>query len=184
MTVMATAIRRASIEHRNEAAIDDLTGALNRRSLAARSEELQQQTAMTGEPVAVLAADIDDFKRVNDLHGHQAGDRVLVALARLLRTRAGVGGQAYRLGGDEFVLLLPGATAMEAGLVAEDILRASRAEPLDGVPLTVSVGVAASVSGTTFSFEDVFAAADAALYEAKHGGRDAVRIAAAPALAA
>lgn len=177
VTLLSAAIRRASIDHQRAAVIDGLTGAQNRTSLAARTEELQQQTALTGEPVAVVVADVDQFKLVNDLYGHPAGDRVLVALARLLRTRVGVRGQAYRLGGDEFGLLLPGATAAEAAQVADGIVRAARAEPLGDVPVTVSVGVAASTPGTSFSFDDVFAAADTALYQAKRGGRDAVRIA-------
>ena len=73
--------------------------------------------------------------------------------------------------------MLPGASAAEASFVAEDIVRAARAQPLGGVHVTVSVGVAASRRGRRFCFDEVFAEADVALYEAKREGRDAVRIA-------
>jgi diguanylate cyclase (GGDEF)-like protein len=179
MTLLATAVRRASVEHRRAAAIDSLTGALNRTSLIARSAELGEQTAITGEPVAVVVVDIDRFKLINDRYGHQAGDEVLVALAALLRTR----GQAYRLGGDEFVLVLPGVDVAGAADVACDVVRTVRSAPLGGVPVTVSVGVAASRPASSFRFAEVFAAADSALYRAKRAGRNAVQVA-APELAA
>ncbi len=115
VTLLSTAIRRASIEHLHISTVDALTGALTRVSLDMRTTELAEQTAVTGEPVALVAVDVDDFKLVNDLYGHQSGDRVLVALAGLLRAH----GQAYRLGGDEFVVLLPGLTATEAAVTGE-----------------------------------------------------------------
>jgi diguanylate cyclase (GGDEF)-like protein len=176
VTLLATAVRRASIDLRRAAGVDGLTGALNRTSLRTRSAELHHQTTLTGEPVAVVVVDIDHFKLVNDLYGHPGGDRVLVALVELLREVVGVRGQIYRMGGEEFAVLLPGLTGAAAVLVAEDLAQAVRSAPLGGIAVTVSLGVAASVSGGAFHFDVVFAAADEALYAAKRSGRDAVRI--------
>jgi diguanylate cyclase (GGDEF)-like protein len=166
VTLLATAIRRASIAHRQAAVIDGLTGALNRNALAAHSAELEQQTQVTGEPVAVVLVDVDQFKLINDVHGHLTGDRVLVELARRLRS-LGPSAQAHRLGGDEFALLLPGATAAQAEAVGRRIIGAARSEPLAGIPVTVSVGLATSTARAPFRFDEMFAEADRALYEAK-----------------
>jgi diguanylate cyclase (GGDEF)-like protein len=159
VTLLATAIRRASIAHRQAAVIDGLTGALNRTALAAHSAELEQQTQVTGEPVAVVLVDVDQFKMINDVYGHLAGDRVLIELARRLRT-LGPSAQAYRLGGDEFALLLPGATAAQAEAVGRGIIGAARAEPLADISVTVSVGVATSAANAPFRFDEVFGEAD------------------------
>jgi diguanylate cyclase (GGDEF)-like protein len=179
VALMSTAARRAAIDNRNAAVIDPLTGMLNRTSLTARSTELAHQTALTGEPVGLIVADLDHFKSVNDRFGHVVGDEVLVDLAYLLRKHVGAFGLAYRLGGEEFVLVLPGADRQRAEEVAEAIAAAVRSQPLAGVNLTLSLGVAASEPDTTFAFREVFGAADDALYAAKHAGRDCVRVASA-----
>jgi diguanylate cyclase (GGDEF)-like protein len=183
VTLLSTAIRRASIAHREAAVIDGLTGALNRNALATHSAELEQQTQVTGESVAIVLVDVDRFKAINDVHGHLAGDRVLVELARRLRA-LGSSAQTYRLGGDEFALLLPGLSVLQAESVGRSVMNAARTEPFDGITVTVSVGVATSAAGTPFRFDEVFAEADRALYEAKHAGRNAVRVAPCGRLAA
>jgi two-component system cell cycle response regulator len=169
--------------HRQAAVIDGLTGALNRTALAAHSAELEQQTQVTGEPVAVVLVDVDQFKMINDVYGHLAGDRVLIELARRLRT-LGPSAQAYRLGGDEFALLLPGATAAQAEAVGRGIIGAARGEPFADIWVTVSIGVATSAANAPFRFDEVFGEADRALYDAKRAGRDAVRVAPLERLAA
>jgi diguanylate cyclase (GGDEF)-like protein len=177
VTLLSTAIRSASIDHRRAAATDALTGTGNRTSLVARSTELYDRASATGEPIALVVADVDRFKLVNDLYGHQTGDRVLVALAQVLRTSVEGRGDVFRMGGDEFVLVLPGLEAEQAASIAEEILATVRAEPLADVPVSLSVGVAASARGSGFPFERVFTAADTALYRAKSAGRDAVHVA-------
>ena len=81
VAVLSTALMRSDVDHRTEAVIDGLTGMLNRRALDQRLQELTAQAQITGQPIAVIAADIDHFKRVNDEHGHATGDAVLVEVA-------------------------------------------------------------------------------------------------------
>ena len=93
---------RSDVDHRTEAVIDGLTGMLNRRALDQRLHELTAQARITGQPIAVIAGDIDHFKRVNDEHGHAAGDAVLVEVAYRLRKALRAFDLAYRVGGEEF----------------------------------------------------------------------------------
>ena len=174
VTIIATAVRRSSMDHRTAAVIDPLTGMLNRSALVSRCYELTHQAAFTGQPVALLAIDIDHFKQVNDEHGHAVGDEVLRDFAYRLRKDLGAFGLAYRLGGEEFLVLLPGADADKGHELAERLRVAIAEEPLAGVCVTASVGVAASEPGTAFDFQKLFGSADAALYEAKRAGRNRV----------
>lgn len=182
VAIMAAAIRDSSFEHRTASVIDHLTGMLNRTALTIRTNELSYQSALTGEPVGVLVADLDGFKAINDRDGHQRGDDVLRAFAYELRKHLRAFDLAYRLGGDEFVILMPGADGAEAMELAERIVEMVRSEPLTETPMTISVGVAASQRGSAFRFEDVFSKADTALYEAKRTGRDRACSAAPPVL--
>jgi len=182
IAILSTALMRSDVEHRTEAIIDGLTGMLNRRSLEHRLNELAAQAAVTRQPVAVIAGDLDHFKRVNDEHGHAVGDAVLVDVAYRMRKRLRAFDLAYRVGGEEFLVLLPGATPEAAAALAEDLRAAIAGEPVAGVPVTMSFGVAGS-DGTGFDGPAVLAAADAALYAAKRAGRDRVVADAAAAVA-
>ncbi len=177
LTIISSAVRQSSFEHQTAAVVDQLTGMLNRTALASRTHELAHQSTLTGEPVGVIVLDIDHFKEINDRHGHQKGDEVLQDLASRLRKELRAFDLAYRLGGEEFVILMPGATPADAGSLARLLHASVRAQPLAGVPATISVGVATSPAGRPFDFDEVFFAADAALYEAKGAGRDQVRTA-------
>jgi diguanylate cyclase (GGDEF)-like protein len=170
--LLSTALMHSDLAHRTESVIDGLTGLLNRRALEHRLEELEAQAAVTGEPVAVIAGDLDRFKAINDEHGHALGDAVLVDVAYRLRKGLRAFDLAYRLGGEEFLILLPGATVGEATAIAEELREAVSAEPIEGLTVTISFGVAGS-SGA-FERERVLAAADAALYRAKDAGRNRV----------
>lgn len=162
--------------HRSRAVLDPLTGLLNRVGLEGRFEEVRQQAALTGAPVSVVIADLDHFKQVNDLHGHQAGDAVLKAAAYAMRKTLRRFDLLYRLGGEEFLLLLPGLDLDEAADMASRLREALAADDLAGVRVTASLGVAATTAdGTTFA--DLYEQADRALYEAKAAGRDRVVIA-------
>jgi diguanylate cyclase (GGDEF)-like protein len=150
---------------------------LNRRSLAARVAELTEQSQIAGASIGLIVCDLDHFKDVNDAHGHTVGDAVLVDVAYALRKELRAFDMAYRLGGEEFLVLMPGAGPDEAAEVAERLRMAVGAFPAGGVDVTMSFGVASSRGGR-FDYAQLFAAADAALYEAKKAGRNRVVVAA------
>jgi diguanylate cyclase (GGDEF)-like protein len=175
LAMLSTALMRSDLDFRNRAVIDPLTGMLNRGALRSRVEELGQQSALSGEPVGLIVVDVDDFKLVNDEHGHVAGDAVLRDLAYRLRRELRAFDLAYRLGGEEFLMVLPGAGLEATAALAKQLCGAVDGEVVGGVEITISCGVAASRRGTRFEYDPVFGAADAALYEAKHSGRNCVR---------
>jgi diguanylate cyclase (GGDEF)-like protein len=174
IAILSTPLMRSDIEHRSDAVIDQLTGMLNRKALATRASELAQQSEVTGEPVGVIVADLDHFKRINDSRGHAVGDVVLKEVAYLMRKQLRAFDLAYRLGGEEFLILLPGSDLARSTDVAERLREAVCERPIAGVPTTMSFGVGASVRGERFSYDAVFAHADAALYQAKRKGRNRV----------
>ncbi len=154
---------------------DALTGLHNRRRF---EEELGREVARAARYHTVGAAillDLDNFKYVNDTLGHNAGDQILIGVTTLLRDRLRRTDSVARLGGDEFAILLPETSKEEAEAVATDILARIREHGAmaDGrsVSLTSSLGVALFDEHRT-SGEEVLAAADLAMYEAKDGGRD------------
>lgn len=161
--------------HRRRAVIDPLTGCLNRNAFRDRIEVLEAQMAVTGEPIGVVIFDIDHFKRVNDEHGHAAGDAVLTEIAYQLRKALRSYELLARLGGEEFVILLPGANASAAAQIAERVRLLVEGIVVDGIDVTISCG-AASAEGTDVAIRTVLADADAALYEAKAAGRNRTRI--------
>src|SRR5215208_6533954 len=157
------------------AVIDQLTGMLNRKALANRVDELVQQSEVTGQQVGMILADVDRFKEINDTLGHAAGDAVLTDIAYLFRKHLRAFDLAYRIGGEEFLILLPGADVRECAALAESLRDGVASSTMgDGVSVTVSFGVSASPPGAGFDNDDVFAAADDALYEAKSLGRNRV----------
>jgi diguanylate cyclase (GGDEF)-like protein len=151
--------------------VDGLTGVANRR----RFDEALEEACATGDPVSLVLIDLDHFKRLNDMQGHQDGDEALRVVAALLAERTDArGGLAARFGGEEFAWLLPGVALDEAIAEAETFRRMVREARIrhdgadDGI-VTASLGVA---SGHTPS--SLVAAADAALYRAKSAGRNRV----------
>jgi diguanylate cyclase (GGDEF)-like protein len=180
VAILSTALMQSDVKHRTDAVVDPLTGLLNRNALDNRLAELGQQSALTGEVVGAIVADVDDFKSVNDTLGHATGDLVLRELGGRLREGSRAFELVYRLGGDEFLVLLPGADERQAALLAER-LRRSVGGAVGEVRL--SFGVAASERGEPLDFEAIFDAADRALYAAKaDGGNRVVRASAVPAL--
>jgi len=165
---------RSAIDHRGAAVVDNLTGLLNRGALAARSAELAHHALATGQQVAVVVADLDHFKSINDQHGHATGDKVLQEAAYRLRKGLRAFEAAYRVGGEEFVILLPGVGADDAVGIAQRTCETIRQTPIAGIEVTMCLGVATTRPGEPFRYDRVFAQADAALYEAKRSGRDRV----------
>src|SRR5262249_1825570 len=122
---------------------------------------------------ALLLCDLDRFKRGNDQLGHAAGDAGLQDVALTVRGAPRAGGSVYRVGGEEILVVLPGAAEDDALEIAERLLLAVRERRPVGVPVTISIGVAVSGPGRVDT-DALIAAADAALYSAKAGGRDRV----------
>lgn len=153
-----------------QAATDPLTGLLNRRAMDAAVRQL----TLTRTPYAVIMADLDYFKRLNDAHGHEAGDRALRLFAQVLRGSIRAEDAASRHGGEEFVIVLPHATLRVAMATAERLREQLQVALLEAdLPrFTASFGVAASREGATFP--DTLHAADLALLSAKKNGRDQV----------
>jgi len=166
----------ADTASRTTAVIDQLTGVLNRTALEARVVELAHQASAARSRVAVLIGDLDGFKAINDEHGHGVGDRVLKEVAHRLENSLDGGESVYRFGGEEFVVLLPGLDARGAATVAERLRTEISRRPIEGLRLTISFGVTASIAGEPFDYRAAFGYADAALYDAKHAGRDRVCI--------
>ncbi|RUW91106.1 GGDEF domain-containing protein [Mesorhizobium sp. M7A.F.Ca.US.010.02.1.1] len=163
---------------KTETYTDPLSGLLNRRGFAERGMRLLQHCASARFPVALVLADLDHFKALNDVHGHGAGDRVIADFAAKLRSAAGARGVAGRIGGEEFAVLLPLSDLAAARLFAEAVRTVYSAGHVDGLPqgtkVTASFGVAARSGGE--ALEPLMRRADDALYKAKKNGRDSVRL--------
>jgi diguanylate cyclase (GGDEF)-like protein len=154
---------------------DVLTGLLNRRGLSERAEILFRSIGADRKSVAVLFADLDGFKAVNDAYGHDAGDRLLQEVARSLAARLRGNDIVARFGGDEFIVILPDANLEEAAVVAKR-LQAAAAAADDGkarLSLTIGIGLAPEHGA---DLEAVVKTVDAAMYQGKLvGGRGEIR---------
>jgi diguanylate cyclase (GGDEF)-like protein len=162
-----------------EAGEDALTGLKNRRRFEQEVKAAMARRRRDLGTGALLMIDLDHFKEVNDTHGHPAGDRLIEEVAEVLRKRARAGDIVARLGGDEFAVVLPRSTPGEARVVAEALASAIRDHDpaLDGVgPVTASIGVATFGADHRLSYSTLISEADTAMYAAKDGGRDGVRV--------
>jgi diguanylate cyclase (GGDEF)-like protein len=165
------------VEH--QAMVDGLTGIANRRRC---EEALVTEIARAdrlGSPLTLVLADLDDFKTINDEHGHPTGDEVLREFAAVVRTTVRDSDLAGRWGGEEFLLLLPGSNAAGGAQLAERVRRSLAERSFRGhegtvVSVTCSFGVAQLTVGTDAN--DLFAAADRALYRAKGKGKNRVEV--------
>ena len=165
---------RAEFEH--IASHDPLTQVLTRRVFMDACTQELARCQRHGRSMALLLLDIDHFKAINDTHGHQAGDHVLVDFSRRVAGLLRRPDLLARFGGEEFVLLLPETSQEEAVAVARRIL-ARVAEPAEGLPpITVSVGVATNRPDEA-EIDTLLARADRALYKAKDAGRNRVELA-------
>ena len=166
-----------------QALVDGLTGLANRRQCEETLEDELARVERFGGSLAVVVADLDWFKDINDRHGHPAGDAVLREFAVLLEETVRDVDLAGRWGGEEFVLVLPGTDVAGGAQLAERIrgaLAGRTVLAIDGspIPVTASFGVAAIPPAKTAS--ELFAAADAAMYQAKRAGKNRVEAAREP----
>jgi diguanylate cyclase (GGDEF)-like protein len=162
---------------RTAARVDAKTGLLNAAAWQEEADREIVRATRERRPLAVLLADLDNFKAINDRHGHLVGDRMLVLVAGAMQAGLRSYDHLGRFGGEEFTVLLPNADHAEASLIAERLRQevAAAQIQLDGTVLQVTVSIGGAVLGTHGAdLTDLLTAADAALYHAKNAGRDAV----------
>ncbi len=168
---------RVNVDLARLAMIDPLTGVYNRRTMAELAARVVSSAQRNRQQLAVLALDVDHFKRINDEFGHDAGDQALCAIVDLVRSELRSDDVVSRLGGEEFVVVLPNTGEAQARDLAERIRNrvAGSGFMVAGwpAPLRVSIGVAA-LSASISAFEPLLHAADRALYTAKRAGRNRV----------
>ncbi len=182
VTLLQRSLRHAQLLTDSRA--DSKTGLLNAATWERESAAEVTRAVRTRSPLAVALLDIDRFKVINDTYGHLVGDQVLKEIARTLSSMLREYDMAGRFGGEEFSLLLPQTRAVDAFRIAERVraeiaglsIIAPGATGGERVHVTVSIGVAALDSGSVRKLAELMAAADAALYRAKAGGRDQVQM--------
>lgn len=160
---------------------DPLTGLYNRRYAVPQLASIADRARAEGSPFAVMVMDLDRFKQVNDVHGHAAGDRVLVEVAHRLTVNLRETDVLARIGGEEFLVILPRTGMSKARLVAERLCQMMDDEPIrlaSGEELRVTVSIGVAVAGTageeSFGVEGLVEQADIALLESKGAGRNQV----------
>jgi diguanylate cyclase (GGDEF)-like protein len=181
LIAMLASFRRLKARAEHEATIDPLTGLANRRSVDLALDQLFARSRRSGAPLGVVSLDLDLFKQVNDRYGHQTGDAVLVAVARLLTRSCRTGDVVARVGGEEFLIVLPDTDDPGTQVVAEKIraLVAGMTVPTMHRQMTGSLG------GSTLRTDDsgviaLLRRVDVALYQAKQRGRNRVVMAPTP----
>lgn len=167
-------LEQALAEARDAALTDPLTGALNRRGFEEAFQRELSRSARSGAGLALAMIDVDNFKRLNDTLGHQAGDEALVHLVRVLRAAMRPFDVLSRFGGEEFVLLLPDTALADADTALCRFQRALAAQTVPGreIVLTFSAGVVIQAPGETL--EASIHRADAAAFAAKRAGKNCV----------
>jgi diguanylate cyclase (GGDEF)-like protein len=181
-------LRRTADELVKKTITDGLTGVGNRAHYTERLAALQAEAFIAKQPLSLVFIDADRFKSVNDTHGHQAGDAVLIELARRLNAAASRIGVVCRYGGEEFAIIIPKVGLDKAFKIADMIRQSIAKTPFDlsphgialTLPVTISMGVAAIEPGTPtqgWSPDELTRAADAGVYAAKKDGRNRVSVA-------
>ncbi|WP_232310628.1 MULTISPECIES: diguanylate cyclase [Thalassospira] len=159
--------------------VDPLTGTYNRQTMMGDLNAERERASRTEVPTAIALVDLDHFKSVNDTYGHQAGDIVLQSVAGILQSHVRPFDKVYRYGGEEFLICLPNADMKQCARVLERLRRVIEASPVtisdDTIlPVTASIGAAPMTKSRTT--EQIIEKADRALYAAKEGGRNRVRV--------
>jgi diguanylate cyclase (GGDEF)-like protein len=181
----ASTLAEQNVELKKQATTDALTGLFNRATFDGFLAEQFDAAVKGNKPLSVLMLDVDRFKLINDKHGHPIGDVVLKAIAKLLKSAVRAQDLAARYGGEEMILVLPGTGKGTATAIAESIRRAIAIKPFvvgaTSVNVTTSIGVATVEPGSPFTEPGhLVKAADLAVYAAKHGGRNCVKVFAIP----
>lgn len=167
-------VRSDTLEH--ESLTDSLTGMQNRRFFDGALDEYLQEFGRIGKPVGLLILDLDYFKRINDTHGHDAGDEVLRVIARCLRDCTRYHDVVARVGGEEFGIIVPNVDASVLVILAERIRKAIAKLNIEtaNIHLKVTTSVGLVIWDGSESAQDFYRRADKMLYEAKRAGRNQV----------
>jgi diguanylate cyclase (GGDEF)-like protein len=183
LTTRLLRLRRQRDELRVQAETDPLTGLANRRAIMRELNALVRQAQVGGTPLAVAFIHVDHFKAINDRLGHADGDRVLVAVAAVIRDTVRRSDRVARMGGEEFLVVLPGADASQGRQLLERICTRIRGVcqrlQLQGPAVTASAGLT-WLGADPDGIADLLGRADAAMYVAKRGGRNRVELAPPP----
>ncbi len=172
-TLFAARFANVEVDQRRRAKIDPLTGCLNRAALDTHLDALLSRRDPGIGRLVAITFDLDDFKRVNDDHGHHVGDLVLVGVTEIVAATLERGTPLFRLGGEEFLVLVTEIDPVRGERIAERIRRAVEERPIVGLPVSASFGVAGQTA--PLDVERLLAEADEAMYSAKHAGRNRVR---------
>ncbi|MCX7174988.1 MAG: sensor domain-containing diguanylate cyclase [Proteobacteria bacterium] len=187
LVLVLTHLVLSRYQHRIEemASTDKLTGLLNRHAFSILTDRLLAEYRRSPQPIAILLADIDHFKDINDRHGHRIGDRVLSGVAGLLLGGLRQSDIAVRWGGEEFLIVLSGCDRAEAQHIAENLRQKIEATPIEvnGQQIAVTVSVGVSQYDGIEPADQTVSRADTALYSAKEKGRNRVEAAEMPGLA-
>lgn len=161
---------------------DPLTGSSNRGAFFETAERLLERDRQADAPCSLIMFDLDRFKAINDTYGHQFGDRILREFADTVRQSMRPRDQFGRYGGEEFLVILPGTSIETACAIAERVRRAfaDSHEFVDGQPVRATVSAGVATADPQMDMNDMVAAADKALYSAKHNGRNRVERAPGP----
>lgn len=172
------ALVKAHSELQFEAAHDHLTGLWNRGAIIDLLRRETQRSARSGEPMGMIMADLDHFKRINDTHGHQTGDAVLREVAQRMLKSVRNYDHVGRYGGEEFMIVLTACTPANLAVSAERMRVHVCEKPVESdagpIPVTISIGWAIQALGSPAQVEELVRAADRALYDAKANGRNRV----------
>lgn len=178
VSLLRRSVRRLVGELTDRARVDALTGLLNREGLERRAAVELARARRDGTELAVIVADIDGFKGINDTLGHAGGDRALQQIATTFAAETRAIDAVARIGGDEFTVLLPGADEPTAARVAQRLVAAVAKSDRDFPERRLAISAGLSVDrGGLATLEQLWQAADRAMYEAKRGGGGTVRIA-------
>jgi diguanylate cyclase (GGDEF)-like protein len=166
--------------HRQQATYDGLSGLLTRRAFLERSQALISLSARNQQPFSLATLDLDNFKRINDQHGHGAGDAVIKAFANIVLKVVRNADLAGRLGGEEFAIALQGSNLANASQVMERLRKDVEACQVSyqdkQIRVTVSIGIASTDNGDSATLADLMRDSDDAMYLAKNRGRNRVEI--------
>ncbi len=179
--VQAQTLQQQNEQLKQQAMSDRLTGLANRACFDLESQKMWEAAQQSGQPMSLLLLDLDKFKSINDTYGHPTGDETLRTIGKILKNAARPQDIAARYGGEEMTLLLPDTPRAIAAIIAETIRRAVESKPIvhekAKLNVTASIGVASWEPASPLkTLSHVIKAADLALYNAKHTGRNRVKV--------